>query len=552
MLTRTHNSDGNAPSKPSLFPHPDSRNEQKDIENPTSTAPSSELKDLLSPEKALYLLYNLVDQHPDLWYGLHRLLTNENPAEKDQAIADGRAEKIVICSVLQSLRDLQLQQLPVDNLCSIIRFLSWSDCLKLCATSTFFCDLVPKYITDVCLQLKAAAIHESVYKLLHKCQRLKRLTVDAADMHEHEENDATIMFPFSTLKSLQQLILDHVTLMPNPIAFDNNSVSALQTVALHACNNIDSDVWIPLLSKEHSPKLTSLTIRNTDNINHDIFLQRLALSPNHSQLRFLSFTVHDVQVIKSLRRNQCLIRNLHKLEIGLLDRETETQHIIDFVQLFRCLSVPHPQKCRGEHADTNQDASDKLYSFENLEILLIDFCPSVHSRGFLDISPRDLQQFGRHLPQTFPAVKLLGLYGSHSPLSFDDQHLHGFLRDNYLPQIIDLSIGFEELTLDFRGEEDERDTHFLRRILNVFPNLAWLTLENDQFLIENRAFERMVSTLHAQARENIKLQWITLCASEKDEIETMANGLFVEYWDRGIEQCDFDAALKRSQQIVMG
>merc|ERR1712154_378307 len=88
--------------------------------------------------------------------------------------------------------------------------------------------------------------------------------------------------------------------------------------------------------------------------------------------------------------------------------------------------------------------------------------------------------------------------------------------------------------------------NLINDILSTFPNLAWLTLENEQFLTDSERFHDIVEN-----EKNINnLKWITLCASEKDEIYSLSNGVYIEYWDRGIEQCDFDGALQRSQEII--
>ena len=69
-----------------------------------------------------------------------------------------------------------------------------------------------------------------------------------------------------------------------------------------------------------------------------------------------------------------------------------------------------------------------------------------------------------------------------------------------------------------------------------------LTLET-----ECKSFHNVVSKI-VDACHN--LEWITICAAERDCILKLDNGVFIEYWDRNIHQCDFDAALIRSQQII--
>merc|ERR1712233_221301 len=107
-------------------------------------------------------------------------------------------------------------------------------------------------------------------------------------------------------------------------------------------------------------------------------------------------------------------------------------------------------------------------------------------------------------------------------------------------QIIDLSLGFEDIS--FVNES------MIKNILQTFPNLTWLTLETENILKETQKFHNIISNA-VDSRYN-NLQWITICAAESDCILKLENNVFIEYWDRNIHQCDFDAALIRSQQII--
>merc|ERR1712228_112016 len=177
--------------------------------------------------------------------------------------------------------------------------------------------------------------------------------------------------------------------------------------------------------------------------------------------------------------------------------------------------------------------------FENLEILMIDFCPSGHCSGYNDVKPSDLTQFAASIPKIFPNLKLLALYGSQRQLLFNESHLNALLNVKRLEQIIDLSLGFEDVS--------SVNESMIKNILNTFPNLTWLTLETEQILNESNSFFEIVNEA-IDARHN--LEWITICAAERDSILKVDNRVFIEYWDRNIHQCDFDAALERSKEII--
>lgn len=470
--------------------------EQKDVNVDMDTVcdheskrASMELKSLLSPEKALYLLYNLVDRNPNLWLDLHQLL---QPAGTTDDELDGKRSQCdmhIIDKVLRNLRDLQLSQLAMDTLSVIISFLPLIDCLRFSETCHFFHELIPKYIDAISLE-QLHSIQPSMYSLFFKCQRLRYLSIDATskyDDHEHHEHALLFLFPFDRFRNLRELILINISFVnnsPNQFAF-NGGMYSLCDLQLISCQAIECSVWLQLTSIQHSPNLTNLAIRNCSTYqsqsqpssssiqhvqhhhHHHDLLRHLVLSTQHTQIRNLTLTLFDADIVKLMRMNRCFIHNLHKLELGLIDKRVRTRRgrihqryqeqqedHVDISAIFRQLFM----------SSSNTDI-DNEHQFANLQILLIDFCPLPHARGYDDISPTDLHDFALHLPHTFPSLKLLGLYGSHSPLLFNDDHLYGFLRAKCLPQIIDLSIGFEDLSINY--QRDHNATNLVQEILNT-------------------------------------------------------------------------------------
>jgi len=273
------------------------------------------------------------------------------------------------------------------------------------------------------------------------------------------------------------------------------------------------------------------------------FMMDLVSSRNHSQIRFLSLILHDDHLLNTMTMNSFFIQNLKKLELGLIDRAPYNHDHDGGAQisvLFRRLFEGGNQR---ENNEENSSSNSIMHRpvFRNLEMLLIDFCPEPHSNGFNDITPLDLSEFSTSIPTVFPALKLLALYGSHSELYFDDMHLKGLLDGHRLPQIIDLSLGFEHLSPSSLD-------HVMNDVLKTFPNVAWLTLEHRQFLSDSKRFTR--SVIRSVVPEQHNLEWVTLCAAERDEIAKLSNGVYIEYWDRSIGSCQFDAALDRSKEIV--
>eukprot|EP01083_Nonionella_stella_P001228 3591_1 len=506
-----------------------------------------ELKKLLSPEKALFLLYNLVDKNPQLWQDLNCIL---HPSEQQNGEIDRKEEEEELHehftrNVLRNLRALQLSELPLDTLGVITQFLSLKSCLRWSQTASFFHLLIPKYIDVISLE---QTICHQIYNLFSKCERLKHLSIDGAYL----SSCINLKFPFAKFKSIQELILVNIRFinkinrdMPlssnNIYRFDGGTYS-LSNLQLISCEQIDAASWIPLTSSKHSPDLKNVTIRmyqqNTrrhrervlDRIGVDTvysFTKQLVSSHCHSQITNLSLTIHNVEIIECMRANPHFIHNLRKFEVGLMDRRCEEDESANNISIiFQALFA------------------ENVANFENLEILLIDFCPNIYSQGYNDISPTDLSNFARNLPSVFPSLQLLALYGSMSQLLFNDTHLHALLSaatNCVLSQIIDLSIGFEGLSSAVMRD------HLMRDVAATFPNLAWLTLQNEHFLMDEERFHQICN------KDDCVLplpQWITLCASEKDEIYELPNGVFIEYWERGIEQCDFDAALDRSREII--
>jgi len=273
-----------------------------------------------------------------------------------------------------------------------------------------------------------------------------------------------------------------------------------------------------------------------------IFISKLVASPNHCHIKNLSLTVcsSDLNIATSLRSNRGLMMNLQRLELGLIDQHSMHRSVQRISALFRALLC-----CEDEDEVESDESTSKMLCFKSLEMLSIDFCPAAHS-GDNDVSPDDLRCLAQSIPRMFPALRLLALFGSESTLLFNDAHLDGFLRGHRLEQLIDLSLGFEDMTPHnlFGGA--------LRRILSTCPNLAWLTLQSEQLMAEDRDHEVLQRIVAEATRDMRGLKWITLCGADQDRIYPISseNSVNIEFWDRSIEQCDFEAALRRSSQIV--
>jgi len=502
-----------------------------------------ELQQLVSPEKALHLLCNMVDANPSLWRDLHLVLNSDD----DDCIMNNNDDQTIthcVSSVLHNLRSLQLSELPVDTISVITSFLPWRCCLHWGATNSFFNRLIPKYIHEIFLNVK---ISRPVYKLLYKVQHLRFLSIDGSVHLDGAHENMPFLIPFGTFKSVQSLNFKNVrflSALQESYRFDGGRYSA-RSLLLNSCHIEDRRTWVQMTSNSHSPDLE--TVRIVDHIpangaaveSLSEFALDLVSSRDHHQIRNLALTLYDDAILSTMRRNPFFARNLKKLEIALIHRD--------------CLQ----QNGQNDHDDIGENNTANLFRtlfmspasedsnhaiFRNLEMLLIDFCPNTHCGRFTDIAPSDLSAFSASIPTVFPALKLLALYGSGRELPFTDEHLRGFLDvDGHLEGIIDLSLGFEHLSA-------ASFDHLVGDILNTFPNVAWLTLEHRHFLTaSNRFHETLAESVDPQ---NHNLKWITLCSAERDEIHTLSNGVYVEYWDRGIAQCQFDAALVRSTQIV--
>eukprot|EP01084_Bolivina_argentea_P193983 332785_1 len=508
-------------------------NDKKSTGNVSDMA--SELKNLLSPEKALHLLHSLLDKNPILWRDLNDILhPNNNNNITNDTCEDAN---IFISNVLRNLRQLQLSELPLEILCTITQFLPLKSCLSLCETSSFFSNIIPKYIDIIHLDQD---ITESVYKLFSKSERLKYLTIDGTYKCLHLK--ILFAFPFAKLKSLKELYLVNVKFehKNETIYKFTGGTYSLCDLQLDSVSNINVNTWIKLTSSKHCPNLTNISIRPSSNICTDNtineFAKQIMSSKCHSQIRNLCLNIYNINILKTLRMNQDFIGNLYKFEIGLIDKQEEHDqqiHNVNISVIFQTLFCIDNRN---------------YYSFRKLEMLLIDFCPNSYSQGYNDISPIDLSNFIQNMPQLCPSLKLLALYGSMNVLLFNDDHLNSLLyktNNIVIPQIIDLSIGFEDMSSNV--------DNLIIDIMNTFPNLAWLTLQNEQLLLDQKRFHKIVDdsldTIKSKSYDNLKLKWITLCNSEKDAIYESSNGMFIEYWQREIQDCDFDAALHRSQQL---
>jgi len=505
-----------------------------------------ELKQLLSPEKALHLLHLLVERNPTLWLDIRDTLHPE------QSSTDA------ISTVLRNLRALQLTQLSTDTLSVMTRFLSLSSCLRLSETCSFFNHFVPKHIDVIHVVSDPSP---SMRRFFAKCERLRTLSIDGA---WKSVRSIPFALPLSRCKSLRELSLINVRLTADTkaAAFAGGRFR-LRDLELNSCSNLDVEAWTQLSSRRHAPDLRSVAIKTRHSLDIDMddevdgegepraddslmrFISRLVASPNHNHITNLALTVSssDLSVATSLRRNRGMMANLKRLQLGLLDRDSLHRSVQNIAALFRTLL------CRDDYTDPS--GGEELV-FSRLEMLSIDFCPTAHSGGFNDVSPSDLRRMSRDLPRLFPKLRLLALYGSHSSLLFNEAHLDGFLSGGAgcLRQIIDLSLGFEGLAPRHQFGEA------LRGILESCPELAWLTLESEQLLSEHGSRDH--EALHHVVADATRgddlggLKWITMCSAEQDRIYPISsdNAVNIEYWDRSIEHCDFEAALSRSAQIV--
>jgi len=523
---------------------------------------SMELQRLLSADKALNLLCSLVDSNPSLWLDLHRILeSNGAPPKRKQS---QRTHSVVHDpNMIHSIRDsantvlnhlhlLQLSELPVDTLGVITSFLPLQNCLQWSRCNKFFNRMVPKYIVDIHINSK---ITRPIYKLLYKMDHLRQLSIDGFSFDDR----VPFLIPFSKLKSVHTMTFQNVHFLPtvqDQYRFQGGTYS-VRDLLLNSCSITDRQQWLECTSDTHSPDLETLRVilnhhklplanaiaeeEWKENSLHQ-FMMDLVSSTNHSQIRFLSLILHDDHLLNTMTMNSFFIQNLKKLELGLIDRTPYNRYNHDqdggtqISVLFRRLFAGG----NGTESDPESQSVNGTV-FRNLEMLLIDFCPEPHSNGFNDITPLDLSEFSTSIPTVFPALKLLALYGSHSELYFDDMHLKGLLDGHRLPQIIDLSLGFEHLS-------SSSIDHVMNDVLKTFPNVAWLTLEHNQFLSDPEQFTR--SVIRSVDPEQHNLEWVTLCAAERDEIAKLSNGVYIEYWDRSIGSCQFDAALARSKEIV--
>jgi len=407
--------------------------------------------------------------------------------------------------------------------------------------------MVPKYIIDIHINSK---ITRPIYKLLYKMDHLRQLSIDGVSF----EDRVPFLIPFHKLKSVHSMTFQNVHFVPSiqdQYRFQGGRYS-VRDLLLSSCAIMDPQEWIEFSSNTHSPDLETLRVilnhskllssanalnleeEWTENSLHQ-FMVDLLSSTNHTQIRFLSLVLYDDHLLRTMTMNPLFIQNLKKLELGLIDPSPYNHYahdhdgVAEISVLFRSLFA-------------SGNRNEKRGVFRNLEMLLIDFCPEPHSNGFNDITALDLSEFSASIPTMFPALKLLALYGSHSELCFDEMHLKGLLDGHHLPQIIDLSLGFEHLS-------PSSIDHVMNDVLSTFPNVAWVTLEHRTFLTDTQRFTRSVINSVNPKRHN--LEWITLCAATRDEIAKLSNGVYIEYWDRSIASCQFDAALARSKEIVM-
>jgi len=534
-----------------------------------------ELRRLVSPEKALYLLCKLVASKPSLWVDLQRILSpndalnrgdppltplddgdetknaensanteNAENTENEGKKEDAESPQYAMKSVLGHLRRLQLSELPTDTLGIITSFLSLQDSLRWSGTNAFFNRSVPKHIPSVSVE---GDITRSVYNLLSKAEHLRSLAVHG--WHQSMEEKTPFLVTMNNLKSVETMRFKNIDFVANQLEqcrFDGGRYS-VRDLEIVSCSGLDRSQWLPMTSSLHSPNLETLRIelddeglideredgpfarRERTHSVHD-FVVDLARSTEHRQIRNLALNVHGDDILRSMRMNPFFIGNLKKLELGLMDRHC--RHSLDrgsdiAMNFRRLFSMNGPSDCAV---------------FANLEMLLIDFCPDPHG-GFNNVSPSDLSEFSASIPTVFPALKLLALYGSRSELMFGDEHLHGLLDGHCIDQIIDLSLGFQYLS-------DHCIDRLAVDILGTFRNVAWLTLQSQHFLAEPTSTRFQRHLVRAVDGRHHNLQWVTLCGAECDQILSLSNGLFLEHWDRGIAQCQFDEALQRSTNIV--
>lgn len=517
----------------------------------TSSKLASELRRLVSPEKAQYLLWKLVDSNPSLWVDLQQILDPEHsstssptfPVHRNQHLEDDQESLMpqsAVNSVLRRLQSLQLSELPLDTLGIVTSFLSLRDSLRWSGTDSFFLRSIPKYIASMELE---DDITRSVYDLLFKAERLRALSING--WRRPLDEKLPFLMSMNRLKSVETMSFKNVHFVANRLEqhrFEGGTYS-VRDLDITSCANLDRSEWLQMTARSHSPDLETVRIvlddepLAMDRVDreegplrersvHD-FVVDLVRSTEHRQIRNLALSVHGDDILSAMRMNPMLIGNLKKLELGLMDRHCHHDHSTDIAANFRRLFSRNAERA----------------VFGNLEMLLIDFCPNAHGGVFNDVSPSDLSEFSASIPAVFPALKLLALYGSRSKLMFGDEHLRGLLDGHCVEQIVDLSLGFEHLS-------DHLVDRLVPDILATFRNVAWLTLQSQEFLVGagRHRFEHSLQSTVDVRHHN--LEWVTLCGAECDEIRSLSNGVYVEYWDRGIAQCQFNEALARSQEIV--